>query len=291
MAKKKNDLRLYIHLPIRAYKDPKLQQHRQALFVLAALCAYTDPRGICFPNQLSLAKDLNVSRQAISRYIKRLIEWGYVKYARKQFRGQRGNSYFVVYDKNTSESQACKNTSLAKHDIPIIEQEIAKQTLDKTVDNSGDKLGKGNPQVAQVEGGRKGNGNTQVAPLATSGVARNDSINVNNNINWESKAKQTMQIMCKAVNQIYAKDISYDHRQILVVKDWILKEGLIVDDQTLNKMKEALLWFREREPMKDVPKHINFYKPWLIKQTRSNKTKDKIQRLGSILKYKSKRNV
>ena len=100
-----------------------------------------------------------------------------------------------------------------------------------------------------------------------------------------------MQIMCKAVNQIYAKDISYDHRQVLVVKDWILKEGLIVDDQTLNKMKEALLWFREREPMKDVPKHINFYKPWLIKQTRSNKTKDKIQRLGSILKYKSKRNV
>ena len=180
---------------------------------------------------------------------------------------------------------------MAKHDIPIIEQEIAKQTLDKTVDNSGDKLGKGNPQVAQVEGGRKGNGNTQVAPLATSGVARNDSINVNNNINWESKAKQTMQIMCKAVNQIYAKDISYDHRQVLVVKDWILKEGLIVDDQTLNKMKEALLWFREREPMKDVPKHINFYKPWLIKQTRSNKTKDKIQRLGSILKYKSKRNV
>ena len=287
MAKKKNDLRLYIHLPIRAYKDPRLQQHRQALFVLAALCAYTDPRGICFPNQLSLAKDLNVSRQAISRYIKRLIEWGYVKYARKQFRGQRGNSYFVVYDKNTSESQACKNVSLAKEDIPIVEQEIAKQTLEKT----GGKVGKGNPQVAQVEGGQEGKGNLQVSPLATSGVARNDSINVNNNINWEDKAKQTMQFMCKAVNQIYAKDISYDHKQILVVKEWIIEEGLIVDNQTLDKMKEALLWFREREPMKDVPKHINFYKPWLIKQTKAARTKDKIKRLGSILKYKSKRNV
>ena len=287
MAKKKNDLRLYIHLPIRAYKDPRLQQHRQALFVLAALCAYTDPRGKCFPNQISLAKDLNVSRQAISRYIKRLIEWGYVKYARKQFRGQRGNSYFVVYDKNTSESQACKNVSLAKEDIPIVEQEIAKQTLEKT----GGKGGKGNPQVAQVEGGQEGKGNLQVSPLATSGVARNDSINVNNNINWEDKAKQTMQFMCKAVNQIYAKDISYDHKQILVVKEWIIEEGLIVDNQTLDKMKEALLWFREREPMKDVPRHINFYKPWLIKQTKATRTKDKIKRLGSILKYKSKRNV
>ena len=291
MSKKKNDLRLYIHLPIRAYKDPRLQHHRQALFVLAALCSYTDPRGICFPNQLSLAKDLNVSRQAISRYIKKLIEWGYVKYARKQFRGQRGNSYFVVYDKNTSESQACKNVSLAKEDIPIIEQEIAKQTLEKTVDNSGDKLGKGNPQVAHRRRGQKGNSNTQVSPYATSGVARNDLINDNNNINREDKAKKIMQFMCKATIEIYAKDISYDQKQIQIVEGWIKDHGLIVDDQALVKMRDALIWFRDKEPMKDVPKHINFYKPWLLNQSRARTMKDKIEKLGHILKYKSKRNV
>ena len=184
MPKKKSptDYRLYIHLPIRAYKDPRMQQHRQALFVLAALCSYTDFRGICWPNQATLAKDLNVSRQAVSRYIRKLINWKYIKYARKEFKGQKGNCYFVIYDPKTTENMARKNVSTVKHDLPIQEQEEAKKTMNKLLTNSKDinrsQQGKRNPQVAQS----KGNATSSVADRETSDVARNVSYNVNNNI-------------------------------------------------------------------------------------------------------------
>jgi len=290
MSKKSKDLRLYIHLPIRAYKDKRLQQYRQALFVLAALCSHTNPMGICFPNQSSLAKDLNVSRQAVTRYIKRLMEWGYVRYARKQFKGQKGNSYFIVYDRNTSETQAKKNISLSEFDIPDHEQREAQETLAKTcgkpVDNLSIGKSNGNPQVAKGKDRR----NPQVAYEETSEVAHNVSFNVNNNINNINLNKQLLKYMCKAVNQIYAKDIQYNKKQLDDAAQMIA-DGLVVNEQSLNVMRDALVWFKEREPMKDAPKHINFFRPWLMPKPKDNSLRNKVNNLGKLLKYKSKRNV
>jgi hypothetical protein len=271
MGKKKKsptDYRLYIHLPIRAYKDPNLQQHRQALFVLAALCSYTDYRGICWPNQATLAKDLKVSRQAVSRYIRKLIEWKYIKYARKEFKGQKGNVYFVIYDLKTTEEMARKNVSLAKHDIPTLEQEEAKETINKVINNS--KVINSNPQ-------RKGNlqvdktkvrETSEVADRETSDVARNVSYNVNNNIKDNKLKRLLMLYMKKAIMEVYGKDFQYSFRQEDEAQKMI-DEGLDVNEEVFEKMKQALLWFRGKEPMKDAPGHINFFKPFLIKQNKA----------------------
>ena len=98
MAKRNTkDLRLYIHLPIRAYKDKRLWRYKKTFFILAALCSYTDVRGMCSPNQSTLAEEFECSRQVIGRHIKKLMEFGYVKYARKEFKGQKGNTYFIIY--------------------------------------------------------------------------------------------------------------------------------------------------------------------------------------------------
>ena len=281
MPKKKSptDYRLYIHLPIRAYKDPRMQQHRQALFVLAALCSYTDFRGICWPNQATLAKDLNVSRQAVSRYIRKLINWKYIKYARKEFKGQKGNCYFVIYDPKTTESMARKNVSTVKHDLPIQEQEEAKKTMNKLLTNSKDinrsQQGKRNPQVAQS----KGNATFRVADRETSDVARNVSYNVNNNIRDNKLNRLLMIYMKKALMEIYGKDFQYNVRQEDEAQK-LIDQGLKVDDETYEKMKAALLWFRGKEPMKDAPGHINFFKSFLLGQNTAPKdVKTMIKRL------------
>ena len=281
MPKKKSptDYRLYIHLPIRAYKDPRMQQHRQALFVLAALCSYTDFRGICWPNQATLAKDLNVSRQAVSRYIRKLINWKYIKYARKEFKGQKGNCYFVIYDPKTTESMARKNVSTVKHDLPIQEQEEAKKTMNKLLTNSKDinrsQQGKRNPQVAQS----KGNATSSVADRETSDVARNVSYNVNNNIRDNKLNRLLMIYMKKALMEIYGKDFQYNVRQEDEAQK-LIDQGLKVDDETYEKMKAALLWFRGKEPMKDAPGHINFFKSFLLGQNTAPKdVKTMIKRL------------
>ena len=281
MPKKKSptDYRLYIHLPIRAYKDPRMQQHRQALFVLAALCSYTDFRGICWPNQATLAKDLNVSRQAVSRYIRKLINWKYIKYARKEFKGQKGNCYFVIYDPKTTENMARKNVSTVKHDLPIQEQEEAKKTMNKLLTNSKDinrsQQGKRNPQVAQS----KGNATSSVADRETSDVARNVSYNVNNNIRDDKLNRLLMMYMKKALMEIYGKDFQYNVRQEDEAQK-LIDQGLKVDDKTYEKMKAALLWFRGKEPMKDAPGHINFFKSFLLGQNTAPKdVKTMIKRL------------
>ncbi len=281
MPKKKSptDYRLYIHLPIRAYKDPRMQQHRQALFVLAALCSYTDFRGICWPNQATLAKDLNVSRQAVSRYIRKLINWKYIKYARKEFKGQKGNCYFVIYDPKTTENMARKNVSTVKHDLPIQEQEEAKKTMNKLLTNSKDinrsQQGKRNPQVAQS----KGNATSSVADRETSDVARNVSYNVNNNIRDDKLNRLLMMYMKKALMEIYGKDFQYNVRQEDEAQK-LIDQGLKVNDETYEKMKAALLWFRGKEPMKDAPGHINFFKSFLLGQNTAPKdVKTMIKRL------------
>ena len=271
MGKKKKtptDYRLYIHMPIRAFKDPNLQQHRQALFVLAALCSYTDYRGICWPNQATLAKDLNVSRQAVSRYIKKLIQWKYIKYARKEFKGQKGNCYFVIYDTNTTEEMARKNVSLAKHEIPIYEQETAKETINKVINKSQDinsnPQRKGNLQVNNM----KGSATSDVADRETSDVARNVSYNVNNNIKDNKLKRLLMLYMKKAIMEVYGKDFQYSFRQEDEAQKMV-DEGLDVNEEVFEKMKQALLWFRGKEPMKDAPGHINFFKPFLINQNKA----------------------
>ena len=281
MPKKKSptDYRLYIHLPIRAYKDPRMQQHRQALFVLAALCSYTDFRGICWPNQATLAKDLNVSRQAVSRYIRKLINWKYIKYARKEFKGQKGNCYFVIYDPKTTENMARKNVSTVKHDLPIQEQEEAKKTMNKLLTNSKDinrsQQGKRNLQVAQS----KVNATSRVADRETSDVARNVSYNVNNNIRDNKLNRLLMIYMKKALMEIYGKDFQYNVRQEDEAQK-LIDQGLKVDDETYEKMKAALLWFRGKEPMKDAPGHINFFKSFLLGQNTAPKdVKTMIKRL------------
>ena len=261
------DYRLYIHLPIRAYKDRRMQKYRQALFVLAALCSHTDFRGICWPNQATLAKQLRVSRQAITRYIKRLIEWGYVKYARKEFKGQRGNCYFVIYEKKTTETMARKNVSLVKHDIPIVEQEEAKKTLNKL---STAQDVKATSRVAKDNV----TATSDVAANATSDVARNVSYNVTNNkIGGVNRKRQLMMYMKKAILETYGRDFQYNYKQEDEAQK-ILDCGVDLDDSVFEKMKAALIWFNKKEPRKDPPNHINFFKNFIINKSYKN-TKSK----------------
>ena len=76
MAKNK-DLRNYSIIPIEAVRDPRLYGSA-ALSVLALLCTYTDQLGVTWVSQERLAKELGVSRPAVSRQIKKLKEYGYI---------------------------------------------------------------------------------------------------------------------------------------------------------------------------------------------------------------------
>jgi hypothetical protein len=86
-------------LPSRAISDKRLS--RNDLRVLGALCCYTSPKGICYPNQATLYANIGVARPNISRAIRRLTNFGYIKHLipkgkKMRFAFRRGNRYQIL---------------------------------------------------------------------------------------------------------------------------------------------------------------------------------------------------
>lgn len=86
-------------LPSRAVSDMRLS--RNDIRVLGALCCYTSPKGICFPNQETLARNLNVARSNVTRAVTRLKKFGYIrrllpKGKKHKSAIKRGNRYQIL---------------------------------------------------------------------------------------------------------------------------------------------------------------------------------------------------
>jgi len=77
-----------------------------------------------------------------------------------------------------------------------------------------------------------------------------------------------MLYMKKAIMEIYGKDFQYSFKQEEEAQKMI-DAGLEVNNETYDRMKQALLWFRTKEPMKDAPGHINFFKSFLMGQNKA----------------------
>lgn len=68
----------YSIVPWRAIKDDRINK-TAAMIVLMAFCGYTNRRGETFVGHQTIADVLKVSRQAISKQVKRLVELGYLE--------------------------------------------------------------------------------------------------------------------------------------------------------------------------------------------------------------------
>ena len=88
----------YSLVPSRAVGDKRLTFG--AFRTLATLCLYTSQRGVCYPNQRTLAKVRGITQPVIAKHMGQLRRLGYVidliplgKKHRHAFK--RGNRYFV----------------------------------------------------------------------------------------------------------------------------------------------------------------------------------------------------
>ena len=96
-------------MPIKALTDPALTDG--SIRTLGVLCSYCNRAGITWVSQARLAKDLSISRQAITNQIMRLRAAGYVEILKKGFRGERCNTLRVIYDSSVDAETAMAVTS------------------------------------------------------------------------------------------------------------------------------------------------------------------------------------
>ena len=94
------DRRQIAVMPLRALRDKTL--YNQAIRVLGLLCSYANRAGITWVAGTTLAKELGVSKSAISQQMRQLKEKGYVEVIKRGYAGQRTDTVRIVYDPSIS---------------------------------------------------------------------------------------------------------------------------------------------------------------------------------------------
>ena len=117
-------------LPIKAVFDPNISHG--ALHVLAALCSYCNRAGITWVSQTRLAKELNITQQAVAKQFKQLRELGYLETVKKGFKGERTDTLRVIFDKSVDAATAMAVTSSMEDTrSPAIKEEQAMEEVDR----------------------------------------------------------------------------------------------------------------------------------------------------------------
>lgn len=127
------DQRKVAVMPIRALRDKQLTD---GMFrTLALVCSYCNRAGVTWVSQLRLSKDAGVSRQAITKQIKKLKDAGYIEVVSKHYRGVRPDTVRVIFDPTVDVDTAIAVTSTIEDTRPPYMQE--KQMQDMQPDPEG----------------------------------------------------------------------------------------------------------------------------------------------------------
>jgi len=89
--------------PGRALVDLRFNQFPATYRCLALCCSYAcSHTGVFFPNQSTMAKQLQVCQQTISHHMRKLVEWGYVQKLIKEYplrqNARKGATWRVLFD-------------------------------------------------------------------------------------------------------------------------------------------------------------------------------------------------
>lgn len=122
-------------VPIRAVSDRKL--HEAGLRLLMAICSYTNRAGITWVGGARLATDLGISKQAVSKQFKQLVELGYIEIMRKGWKGHGNQTMRVIFDASIDAETAIAVTSSIEDTRPPYIKEKQQMQADNTIDPEG----------------------------------------------------------------------------------------------------------------------------------------------------------
>jgi biotin operon repressor len=112
-----------------------MKQHPTTFLVLAQLGQYTSRSGVCWPNQSTIGSNLGISQPAVSQHIKKLVEWGYISYLKRNkfHKNLKGNKYFMIFDENITPEEAIsvQKTEHLEEVIAPMKQDIYTQPKTK----------------------------------------------------------------------------------------------------------------------------------------------------------------
>ena len=263
-------------LPQRAVIDPLFKVHPSVFRVLAALGNYTSRQGVCWPNQITIARDLHLTQSTVSRHIKKLIEWGYIKYAKKH-PGLKGNKYFMVFDPEIQEADAQAIATVQDRSFtekpetpagPLTNERKKKPNHGKPVDK---------PTKESID--KNTNIHSDTYSDMHSELIHN---NITNNT-YIPIARNVLQRFVRMSEEIYGQVRTFKDEHVNILASW-LNTGLDAE-YALKRIRHIMIWRRNNNL--DSPKTISFFKDALLKpkaQTKKDRATKMLNSLGRSLK-------
>jgi DNA-binding transcriptional ArsR family regulator len=272
----------FLVIPQRAVLDKRMRHYKATFMVYCCLGMYTSRQGVCWPNQSTIAKQLGLNQSTVSRHIKKLIEWDYLRYAKKH-PGLKGNKYYMVFDDKIDEDTAKATATVEersfdeKPEIPLGPKgyekasdavrkkelkkmkEIFKQPVDNSVDNLGKKEHKENMIFTQ----------TAYSDMHSEYIHNNKD---NNDI--YTKAKFIIKEFIKYTEQTYGQRKNYTEKHVEHVAEWI-RNG-VDPEYAVKRIKHCIEWQRNNKPYADAPNTIMFFKDAVMQR---DKGKTRMQQL------------
>jgi hypothetical protein len=258
-------------IPQRAVADVRFKTYPRTFMVLCALGNYTSRQGVCWPNQVTIAKVLGIKSQStVSKHIKKLIDMGYIKYAKKH-PGLKGNKYFMVFDPDVSEEDAAATATVDDRSYEE-KPEIPKgPKMGTNTKYSLRRNTKTKDKDAVKEGDKVDIHSKEYVDIHSEGMHNNK---LNNDIFL--KGKYVMNEFKKLTEQIFGQNLNYNMKQLEIVQSWIADRGLD-PDIAVKKIKDILIWRRDNR--KDSPKSIVFFEHAFFKRPPPIDKAEEIQRM------------
>ena len=247
-------------LPQRAVIDKRFKTYPRTFMILAALGNYTSRQGVCWPNQITIAKNLHITQSTVSRHIKKLIEWDYIRYAKKH-PGLKGNKYFMVFDPKIKEEDA-----LAM--VPDKDRSYEDKPEIHVGPKGGDKK-KYAPRVHKTLVKNSSNMVSSTYPDMQSEYMHNNP--KNNHI--YPIVRNILNRFVRITEEIFGTLVQYTTEDEKMVSEWV-KEGL-TEARAAARIKEILLWRRNNR--KECPKRIVFYKDVFFRKPKPTTNKELVQ--------------
>lgn len=119
----------FVVLPSRCLTDERFMsgQHLRTFQLLVILCSFGNRGSVAYPSQALLAKAMGgISQAGVSKHIKLLMQWGYIRYASKKFhKNLKGNAYFIFFEEqgnNPITEEEVFAMQKAEHQDELIDQ-------------------------------------------------------------------------------------------------------------------------------------------------------------------------
>ena len=262
----------FLVIPQRAVLDKRMRHYKATFMVYCCLGMYTSRQGVCWPNQSTIAKQLGLNQSTVSRHIKKLIEWDYLRYAKKH-PGLKGNKYYMVFDEKIDEDTAKATATTEERDFTEKPEVHAgpkgfektklhtkrRQPVDKSVDNLCIKEHKEKKIFTQS---------------AYSSMQSECIHNNKDNTSIYTKAKYIIKMYIKYTEEIYGQRKQYTEKHVEIVVGW-LNKGLDAE-YAVKRIKHCIRWQRDNKPYSDAPNTIMFFKDALFNRDQG---KSDVQRL------------